>query len=123
MRSFVSRAVSSVGRALRHLVGGVEVDVVNSSSSCWVYIIESIKNKRLYIGCTKDVLERLQRHNGGSVKSTKQDAPYRLLYYEEHCSVSAARKKELYLKSFKKPSYLRSFVSRAVSSVGRAPDF
>ncbi len=102
------------------MIGGVEVDKVDSS--CWVYVIESIVNNRLYIGCTNNIDERLKRHNYGRVRSTKKDRPYMLVYSEQHGCLSNARKKELYLKSFKNPSYLRQYIG-AVSSVGRAPDF
>jgi putative endonuclease len=44
-----------------------------------VYAIESLTRKRIYIGYTKDINERLKRHNSGYVKATAQDRPWTLL--------------------------------------------
>ena len=47
-----------------------------------VYILQSRKNGRYYIGCTKDVAQRLQQHNLGMTKSTRNLRPWRLVYSE-----------------------------------------
>ena len=65
-----------------------------------VYVLRSLKDQKLYIGSTRQtVLERLQRHNLGNVKSTKNRAPLLLLYQEYFDDYSDARIRELYLKS------------------------
>jgi putative endonuclease len=73
----------------------------------FVYILESINYDRIYIGSTGDVKKRLQRHNDGLVSSTKSYRPWNLLGLEEFKTLGEARKKEYYLKSLKKPDYIK----------------
>ena len=44
-----------------------------------VYAIESLANRRIYIGHTADIDQRLKYHNSGYVKSTAQDRPWSLV--------------------------------------------
>ncbi len=37
----------------------------------YVYILESVKDDKLYIGFTKDLKKRFLKHNAGKVFSTK----------------------------------------------------
>ena len=63
-----------------------------------IYAIESLLNKRIYIGHTKDIDERLKYHNSGYVKSTAQDRPWRLVALEKVKSRDEARWLERSLK-------------------------
>ena len=63
-----------------------------------VYAIESLTIKRIYIGYTQDIDERLKNHNSGYVKSTAQDRPWRLVALENMESKSEARWLERSLK-------------------------
>ncbi|MBN2593021.1 MAG: GIY-YIG nuclease family protein [Sedimentisphaerales bacterium] len=66
----------------------------------YVYILQSIKNKRLYIGHTDNLVRRLDEHNtkrGG--KYSQQNGPWKLLYSEQHSDRTSAVNRELYLKS------------------------
>jgi putative endonuclease len=65
----------------------------------FVYVLQSKKNKKLYYGLTKDLENRLEEHNKGSVPSTKSRLPFDLVYFEKVDTVSEARKKERYFKS------------------------
>jgi len=65
------------------------------------YILKSNKDSRYYIGCTKDINERLRMHNSGKVISTKRFIPWTLYYKEEYNSNKEARRRELQLKSWK----------------------
>ncbi len=47
-----------------------------------VYILVSKCDGSLYTGQTKDLKQRLRRHNSGSVKSTKNKIPYEIGYFE-----------------------------------------
>lgn len=68
----------------------------------YFYILKSIKNGRYYVGSCHNIEERLKRHNGGMVKSTKAYLPWKLMYNEEYITLSEARKRELQVKSWKK---------------------
>ena len=66
----------------------------------YVYVIKSLKNNRRYIGQTsKDIVTRLKEHNAGTNKYTRNNRPYKLIYYEVlECRKCAARR-EKFLKS------------------------
>jgi len=64
-----------------------------------VYILYSQKNKRLYVGCTSDIEERLKRHNNGHVKATKYRRPLTLIHKEKFEVKGDAFTRERFLKS------------------------
>ena len=45
----------------------------------FVYILYSEKRSRYYVGQTANIDNRLKRHNQGSVPSTKNGAPWKLV--------------------------------------------
>ncbi|HSP11383.1 MAG TPA: GIY-YIG nuclease family protein [Salegentibacter sp.] len=45
-----------------------------------VYILFSDKRSRYYVGQTANIDDRLERHNQGRVKSTKQGMPWKLVW-------------------------------------------
>jgi len=66
----------------------------------YVYILQSRKTGKLYIGHTDNVARRIKEHNTGrGGKYTQQNGPWRLLYNESHPDRSSAAKRERYLKS------------------------
>ena len=66
-----------------------------------VYILKSLKDKRYYIGSTKNLEQRLIQHNSGQTKSLKYRLPLKLIYKEEYQTLYEARKREGKIKSFK----------------------
>ena len=58
----------------------------------YVYALESVLKKRIYIGQTKDLDRRLRYHNNGLVKSTSKDKPWKLIAFQEAESMSEARR-------------------------------
>ncbi|PIB39354.1 GIY-YIG nuclease family protein [Maribacter sp. 4G9] len=64
-----------------------------------VYVLRSLKDRRLYIGMTSDIDRRLNEHNSGRTKSTKGYRPWELVYKESYPDIASARKREKYLKS------------------------
>lgn len=64
----------------------------------FVYILQSRKDKELYIGHTNDLLKRFKKHNLGLANSTKSRRPFRLVYYEAYASRQDATKREHNLK-------------------------
>lgn len=51
------------------------------------YIIESLKDGRLYIGQTNNIHDRILRHNSNRNKATKNKGPWRLIYYQNVSSI------------------------------------
>ncbi len=48
----------------------------------YVYVIESEKDKELYIGSSDDLKKSLRDHNRGRHDETRRGAPFKMLYYE-----------------------------------------
>ncbi|MBI4359779.1 MAG: GIY-YIG nuclease family protein [Candidatus Jacksonbacteria bacterium] len=71
----------------------------------YVYILRSIKERKLYIGFTGDLKRRFHEHKDGLVNSTKQWLPVELIYYEAYKDAKDARERERKLKHFKR-SYM-----------------
>ncbi len=69
--------------------------------SFFVYIIQSEKDQRFYIGSTGNLEERLKKHNCNGVKSTKFRGPWRLVYKEFFKTRIEATKREKEMKSYK----------------------
>lgn len=68
----------------------------------YVYILKSLKDKKLYIGSTNDLRKRVKEHNEGGVVATKCRGPLILIYYEAYKSEQDAREREKQLKYFGK---------------------
>lgn len=71
----------------------------------FVYLLKSKVDKKLYIGFTSKLKERLRQHNDGEVISTKSRKPFELIYLEGYKSISDARRRERNLKLFSKAYY------------------
>jgi putative endonuclease len=66
----------------------------------YVYILQSLKTGKLYIGHTNNLVRRVEEHNTGcGGKYTRQNGPWLLLYSESHPDRPSAVKRERYLKS------------------------
>ena len=59
----------------------------------YVYILKKLNLKHIYIGFTKDLKKRIQRH-----KYIRPE--YKLVYYEAYLSERDARKRERQLKQY-----------------------
>ena len=66
-----------------------------------VYVLQSKKDRSIYIGYTSDLEKRLKEHNRGLCHSTKNRTPFRIAAYEAYSSESDARTREKRLKQFK----------------------
>jgi putative endonuclease len=74
---------------------------MNDKREYCVYVIQSQKDKSLYIGYTNDLKRRFEEHNKGLCPSTKDKAPFRIVAYEAYSSEIDARTRERRLKQFK----------------------
>jgi len=64
----------------------------------YVYAIESLEIKKIYIGHTKSIHERVKYHNSGYVKSTASNKPWKIVALEKVENRSEARWIERSLK-------------------------
>ena len=65
----------------------------------YVYVLQSLRDKSIYIGMSQDPIKRLREHNYGQSKYTKGHKPFKLLYKEICESRQFARAKEKFYKS------------------------
>ncbi len=63
------------------------------------YVLQSLKNRSLYVGVTVDLKKRLTEHNLGLNRSTKPYRPWKLIYYEACLDGDDAKRREHYLKT------------------------
>lgn len=64
----------------------------------YVYLLQSEKSEKFYVGFTSDLKRRLEEHNTGKVQSTKAYIPYKLVYFEGFRSKKDALIREKKLK-------------------------
>jgi putative endonuclease len=77
-----------------------------------VYILYSEKCNRHYIGYSKDLQARLDRHNGGMVTATRNCRPYIIKASKTFSSQIEAKKEEFRLKKLKSRNYLEWLIQR-----------
>ncbi len=66
----------------------------------YVYFAKSEKNGKIYVGSTNKTPEqRVVEHNQNSNLWTKNNGPFKLIYYEEYLCKQDASKRELFYKS------------------------
>ena len=79
--------------------------------SYWVYILFSESNNSYYKGQTRDLDNRLLRHNNGYEKSTRLGIPWRLVWRTEFDNRSAAMVLEKKLKNLSRYK-LQEFIKK-----------
>ena len=88
----------------------------------FVYFLKSEKNQKFYVGVTsKRPEQRLQEHNFGSNKWTRENSPFKIVYYEKYYCKADAYQRELFYKSGfgrKVRDAIIETVKSAISSVG-----
>jgi len=67
----------------------------------YVYILQSLKDKKFYIGETTDVEARLLYHNSGRQRSTESRIPFKIILIEEYNNRREALQREKQIKSWK----------------------
>jgi len=81
-----------------------------------VYILYSLKDKKLYVGCTNNIVTRIKRHNAGYVSATKFRRPVVLIHGEKFADKTIAFSRERFFKSLwgarEKKKILNKFLSR-----------
>lgn len=78
----------------------------------YVYVLKN--PKQFYVGSTKDLKERVKKHNKNLVFSTKNKGPWRLVYYEACENEKGARLREKYLKTAWGKRYLKGRIKNSL---------
>ncbi len=86
----------------------------------YVYILQSLKDGDLYIGCTNDLKRRFEEHNLGNNFATKSRVPFRLVYYEAYISDEEAFVKEKFYKSGRGHEVIHKFLFKTLDKTSIA---
>ena len=73
----------------------------------YTYILQSLRDKKFYIGFTNDIKRRLKEHKLGKNTSTSKRLPIELIYYEAFLNKEDAKRREKYFKTSKGKIALR----------------
>ena len=65
----------------------------------YVYILQSEKDNKFYIGLTNNLKRRVEEHHNGEVVSTKGRRPFKLIFYEAYLNEKDAVRREDYFKT------------------------
>ncbi|MFP4548366.1 MAG: GIY-YIG nuclease family protein [Fidelibacterota bacterium] len=76
----------------------------------YIYILYSHTKDRYYVGYTHDLELRLERHNDGWSRSTKNGIPWEIVYYEKYDTKSKAMKRENFIKRQKSRKYIEELI-------------
>ena len=74
----------------------------------YTYVLESIKDRNIYIGYTDNLSRRIKQHNSGKVFATKSRLPLLLIYYEACLDKEKAIEREKSLKTGFGRNYLKN---------------
>jgi len=78
-----------------------------------IYAIYNKSCKKVYIGQTKNLVERLKMHNEKTFKNcytSRFDGRWELIYQEEVPTCQEALRREKQLKSYRGREYIKSFI-------------
>jgi len=76
----------------------------------YTYVLQSLKDSKLYTGFCSDLKQRIENHNHGRVAATKSRRPFKLIYYEACLSKEKAVAREKYFKT----GYGRGFLKKRI---------
>jgi putative endonuclease len=80
----------------------------------YICLSQSLKDDKYYIGQTDNIKGRLEEHNNGEVKSTKNRLPFKLISHEIYKDRDKARYREYKLKRHSgcRNSFIRELIKR-----------
>jgi len=84
----------------------------------WIYILQSEKNGRYYIGSTNNIERRLSEHNSGKTRSLKFIRPLKLVFKKPYESESEVKLMERKLKKYKSREIIDRIVKEQEIKMG-----
>lgn len=82
------------------------------TATSFVYLLQSQKDGKFYLGWTTDLRRRLDEHNARRVQSTKSRAPFKFIGMEIFPNQTQAKARERTLKH--NPNMYKQFKKRAL---------
>lgn len=86
----------------------------------FVYIIQSQKHNRYYIGCTNNIKTRIKQHNDKQNYSTKNGIPWKLIIYKKFENQQKAYQCEKKIKSYKGGNAFKRLINGEVAEWSKA---
>ncbi len=86
-----------------------------------VYVLRSEKDKKLYMGYTTNLHQRMDAHKNGSVFSTRKRRPLHLIFIETFVSKHDALRRERYLKTNEGKKMLRRILYETLNYSNKLP--
>src|SRR3989338_5576426 len=83
------------------------------------YILQSDKTGRYYVGCTRNLVQRLFDHNQGKTKSILGHIPLKVVFFKKFGTFIEARRMELKIKSFKSRKIIENIIRDQEIKMGR----
>ena len=101
---------------VEHPLGKGKVLDSNSSPSSeemtgYVYILQSEKNKRYYVGSTNDLERRIKEHQQGRSKYTSNNLPVKLVFSQQYSDLTLARNIEYKIKNYKSKVIIEKIIN------------
>ncbi len=87
-----------------------------------VYILQSLRDGRYYIGSTVDLHARWRHHEGGFTHSTKRFGPLRIVLTQEYTTIEEARYVERRIKELKRKDYIEQMVKDGYIKIRKNKD-
>jgi len=84
----------------------------------YVYTLYSLKDKKLYTGCTNDINRRLKEHNSGSSPATHLRTPFKMVYCEMFINKHDAFIREQWLKTGWGRNRIKKTLAATLESLG-----
>ena len=87
----------------------------------YVYILQSLRTGRFYIGQCDQLIQRFHRHQAGHTPSTRNRGPWWMPYYETYATRGEAVRRERELKRKKNAQVIRELIMRSCPVLDLVP--
>lgn len=77
----------------------------------FVYILQSEKANKFYIGGTNNLERRFKAHLFGNTSTTKRMGDIKLVFHQQYSSLNDARKIERWIKKLKRRDYIEKIIA------------
>ena len=81
----------------------------------FVYVLQSQKDHKYYIGHTNNLVRRIQDHNRGKSKSVKTRGPFQLILKESFPARADAMRREKQIKKYKGGDAFKKLIQKNTS--------
>ena len=81
----------------------------------YVYVLQNEKDDSFYVGSTQDLNQRVERHNTGRSRYTKNRGSWKLLYTEQYDTRAQAMQREQQIKKWKNKKYIEQLIASKCS--------